>query len=90
MILILKSNIDAEAAEYKQLMEHLSTLQNIQLRVHREQGLVAIFTQILLLFISSFAILFQVERRTMRTSYLFVTHITLDDFPFSSFIQHKF
>ena len=36
---------------------------------------------ILLLFVASFAILFQVERRAMRTSNLLVTHITLDDFP---------
>ena len=49
-----------------------------------------VFTQILLLFIASFAILFQIERSTMRTSYLFVTHITLDDFPIASFNQHKF
>jgi len=39
-----------------------------------------IFTIILLLFVSGFAILFQVERRTMRTSYLLVTHITSDAF----------
>lgn len=39
MILILKPNIDTEAGEYKRLVEHLSTLQNIQLRVHRVQGL---------------------------------------------------
>jgi 3-deoxy-7-phosphoheptulonate synthase len=39
MILILKPNIDIEAVEYKRLVEHLSTLQNIQLRVHRVQGL---------------------------------------------------
>ncbi len=40
-----------------------------------------IFAAILLLFVPGFAILFQVERRAMRTSYLLVTHITLDDFP---------
>ena len=47
-----------------------------------------IFTLIFLLFVSSFAILFQVKRRAMRTSYLFVTHIALfvihialEDFP---------
>ena len=37
---------------------------------------VAIFTEILLLFILGFAILFKIERRTIWTSYLFVTHIT--------------
>ncbi len=46
MILILKSNIDAAAAEYKQLINHLSTLQNIQLRIHREQGLEQSLTEI--------------------------------------------
>jgi len=39
MILILKPNIDVEAAEYKQLVNRISSFQNIQLRIHREQGL---------------------------------------------------
>lgn len=41
----------------------------------------AFFTVIFLLLVASFAILFQIERRAIGTSYLFVTHITLDDFP---------
>jgi 3-deoxy-7-phosphoheptulonate synthase len=38
MILILNSNINPDSAEYRQLMAHLSRLQNIELRVHREEG----------------------------------------------------
>jgi len=40
----------------------------------------AVAAIILLLFVVGFAILFQVERRAIGTSNLFVTHITLDDF----------
>jgi 3-deoxy-7-phosphoheptulonate synthase len=39
MILILNPNVDEGAAEYRQLMGRLSQLPNIQLRIHREQGL---------------------------------------------------
>ena len=46
MILILKPNIDTEAAEYKQLIDHLSLLQNINFRVHREQGVEQTLTEI--------------------------------------------
>jgi 3-deoxy-7-phosphoheptulonate synthase len=38
MILILTPNIKPESDSYRQLMEHLSRLHNIQVRVHREQG----------------------------------------------------
>lgn len=38
MILILTPNIAPESETYRRLMEHLSRLQNISLRVHREQG----------------------------------------------------
>jgi 3-deoxy-7-phosphoheptulonate synthase len=38
MILILTPNIDPESAVYRQLMAHLGSLQNIEVRVHREQG----------------------------------------------------
>jgi 3-deoxy-7-phosphoheptulonate synthase len=38
MILILTPNIALESETYKRLIEHLSRLHNIQVRVHREQG----------------------------------------------------
>lgn len=46
MILILTPNIDPESEVYRQLMTHLSRLQNIQLRVHREQGVEQSLTEI--------------------------------------------
>jgi 3-deoxy-7-phosphoheptulonate synthase len=38
MLVLLTPNIDTESAVYRQLLAHLGSLQNIQLRVHREQG----------------------------------------------------
>ena len=46
MILILTPNIDPESEVYRQVMAHLSRLQNIQLRVHREQGAEQALTEI--------------------------------------------
>jgi 3-deoxy-7-phosphoheptulonate synthase len=48
MILILTPNIEPESQTYKQLLDHLSRLQNIQLRVHREQGTEQSLTEIYL------------------------------------------
>ena len=49
MILILKSNIDREGAEYEHLLSHLSRLQNIELRIHRERGVEQTLTEIYLI-----------------------------------------
>ncbi|MEP6636494.1 MAG: 3-deoxy-7-phosphoheptulonate synthase [Acidobacteriota bacterium] len=49
MILILKPNIDAEAAEYKQLVSHLSRLENIELRIHRVEGVEHVLTEVYLI-----------------------------------------
>jgi len=49
MILILKSNIDPEGIEYEQLLSHLSRLQNIELRIHRERGVSQTLTEIYLI-----------------------------------------
>src|SRR6266478_9624619 len=49
MILILTPNIEPESDAYKQLMGHLSRLQNIQLRIHREQGIEQSLTEIYLI-----------------------------------------
>ncbi len=49
MILILTPNIDPESAEYKQLLAHVARLENIQLRVHREQGAEQSVTEIYLI-----------------------------------------
>jgi 3-deoxy-7-phosphoheptulonate synthase len=49
MILILTPNINPEGEVYRQLMAHLSRLQNIQLRVHREQGVEQSLTEIYLI-----------------------------------------
>ncbi|MCA1633699.1 MAG: 3-deoxy-7-phosphoheptulonate synthase, partial [Acidobacteria bacterium] len=46
MILILTPNIDTEGETYRRLMAHLSRLQNIQARVHREQGAAHCLTEI--------------------------------------------
>jgi 3-deoxy-7-phosphoheptulonate synthase len=48
MILILTPNIEPESRAYKQLMDHLSLLDNIQLRVHRVQGAQQLLTEIYL------------------------------------------
>ncbi len=48
MILILTPNIDPESNEYRQLMEHLSSLPNIQTRLHREVGTQQILTEVYL------------------------------------------
>jgi 3-deoxy-7-phosphoheptulonate synthase len=49
MILILKPNIDSETNEFKQLESHLSRLENIEWRVHREQGAEQTLTEIYLI-----------------------------------------
>ncbi len=48
MILILTPNIDPESNEYRQLMEHLSSLPNIQTRLHREVGTQQTLTEVYL------------------------------------------
>ena len=48
MILILTPNIDTEGESYRQLMGHLSRLQGIQVRVHREQGAEQCLTEVYL------------------------------------------
>ncbi|HEY3102008.1 MAG TPA: hypothetical protein VGJ69_00360 [Pyrinomonadaceae bacterium] len=49
MILILTPNIEPESASYQQLMAHLSRLQDIRVRVHREQGTEQTLTEIYLI-----------------------------------------
>jgi len=49
MLLILTPNIDPESVTYRQLMDHLGSLQNIQLRVHREQGVEQSLTEVYLI-----------------------------------------
>jgi 3-deoxy-7-phosphoheptulonate synthase len=46
MILILKPNLSFESAEYQQLLNHLSRLPNIELRIHHEQGLDLSITEV--------------------------------------------
>ncbi|HSP61366.1 MAG TPA: hypothetical protein VLQ90_00125 [Pyrinomonadaceae bacterium] len=46
MILILKPNLNFESAEYQQLLNHLSRLSNIELRIHHEQGIEQTVTEI--------------------------------------------
>jgi 3-deoxy-7-phosphoheptulonate synthase len=46
MILILKPNLGFESAEYQQLLNHLSRLPNIELRIHHEQGLEHSITEV--------------------------------------------
>ena len=48
MILILSPNIDPEGDRYQQLMAHLSRLQDIAVRVHREVGTEQTLTEIYL------------------------------------------
>lgn len=49
MILILTPNIDAESNSYKQLLNHLERIPNVQFRVHREQGSEQSLTEIYLI-----------------------------------------
>lgn len=49
MILILTPNIEAESDSYKQLLNHLERLPNVQFRVHREQGAEQSLTEIYLI-----------------------------------------
>lgn len=49
MLLILTPNIDPESAVYRQLLAHLGSLENIQLRVHHEQGVEQTLTEIYLI-----------------------------------------
>ncbi|HEX8136963.1 MAG TPA: hypothetical protein VF544_05190 [Pyrinomonadaceae bacterium] len=49
MILILTPNISLEGETYRRLLEHLSRLRNIELRVHREQGAERSVTEIYLI-----------------------------------------
>jgi len=49
MLLILTPNIDPESAIYRQLLLHLGSLENIQLRVHREEGVEQTLTEIYLI-----------------------------------------
>ena len=49
MILILTPNIEPESPNYQQLMAHLSRLPDIQLRVHREEGVEQTLTEIYLI-----------------------------------------
>ena len=48
MILILHADTDKDGAEYRQLMEFLSNMDNIQSRVHDEKGTQQILTEIYL------------------------------------------
>src|ERR671933_810129 len=49
MILILTPNIDTDGEAYKSLLAHLSRLQNISVRVHREQGTEQCLTELYLI-----------------------------------------
>ena len=49
MLLILTPNIDLESDAYRQLMAHLGSLQNIQVRVHREEGVERSLTEVYLI-----------------------------------------
>lgn len=49
MILILTSNTNPEGQEYKQLLNHLGNLQNIQYRIHREVGAEQVLTEVYLI-----------------------------------------
>ena len=46
MILILTPDIEPESAVYQQLMDQLSRLPDIRVRVHREQGAEQSLTEI--------------------------------------------
>ena len=49
MILILTPNINPEGAVYRQLLAHLDSLENIQVRVHRVEGAEQTLTEIYLI-----------------------------------------
>jgi 3-deoxy-7-phosphoheptulonate synthase len=49
MLLILTPNIDPESAVYRQLFAHLGGLENIQVRVHREEGAEQTLTEVYLI-----------------------------------------
>jgi 3-deoxy-7-phosphoheptulonate synthase len=49
MILILTPNVDTEGEAYKSLMAHLARLQNVCVRVHREQGTEQCLTEVYLI-----------------------------------------
>jgi 3-deoxy-7-phosphoheptulonate synthase len=49
MLLILTPNIDPESEIYRQLLSHLGSLQNIQVRVHREEGVQQSLTEVYLI-----------------------------------------
>ncbi len=49
MILILTPNVDSESNNYHVLMEQLSRLENIRVRVHREQGVEHCITELYLI-----------------------------------------
>jgi 3-deoxy-7-phosphoheptulonate synthase len=49
MILILTPNVDTEGEAYKSLMSHLARLQNVCVRVHREQGTEQCLTEVYLI-----------------------------------------
>ena len=49
MILILSPNIDPNGERYRQLLDHLSRLQDISVRVHREVGAAQTLTEIYLI-----------------------------------------
>ncbi|CAN5393038.1 3-deoxy-7-phosphoheptulonate synthase [soil metagenome] len=49
MILILKSHVKPETAEFQRLEKHLARLQNIERRIHREQGAEQTLTEIYLI-----------------------------------------
>jgi len=49
MLLILTPNIDPESETYRQLLAHLGSLQNIQVRVHREEGVQQSLTEVYLI-----------------------------------------
>ncbi|TAJ81319.1 MAG: 3-deoxy-7-phosphoheptulonate synthase [Gallionellaceae bacterium] len=49
MILILDANTQTQSAEYRQLLDHLATLQGVQVRVHSEHGTEQTLTEIYLI-----------------------------------------
>lgn len=65
MILILEPDTDTQGPAYKQLMEYLAKLPNIQSRVHQEIGTQQVLTEIYL--VGDTAALSQDEMRTLPT-----------------------
>jgi len=49
MILILKENTDSNGEEYRQLMEYLANLENVEARIHHETGTEKTVTEIYLI-----------------------------------------